>query len=320
MIDNVSQYAASPHQCIITKVYSTGLVDARSITDDVLFTSINKVTSGANYDLNVKDTVLVISDGAQHYVMGKIEMPIRESGINNFNGDLGELSNSKFLVARDDFGNLCRVVVDPGAGVILDTGERCVVHMDPGKSQINTFAQNKKEITFGSYCETLFDPLTRTCSTHICYKTVYNPKTMDDEFDDKIDRTLDLGATLSIDISSGEPFAKLTARKLGIEGVGVEIDSTGKLDASVLQEINLSASLGNIEINTLAGKIKVTSSGQVYIGNKVGVNLLGIINQMLTLLQSSTTLTVLGPQPLIPFSGGAAALITQLQIIKGSLT
>lgn len=344
----------SLHECSITRVYNSGLVDARSLNKSRLFSRINIArSSGTEAKLELGDQILVVCDGSRYYGIGVISPPrLSEDGastITNERNDLADIDDAKSLISTDGFGNTARLIVSRGAGVIADTGEFCTTHWDAGKNMKREYYERKRVISEPHYCDSTHN--NRECETVYHWRTSVDADAVNREIDSEIIRTLDSGNTVTAQIGPGDDVLSIVTRNSGIPQSTIEIDNNGAITVTTISDIEASATgnidvsatgsidssaiggitessgtssvtinpSGAIELSTVGGTINVNNLGQIYLGQTIGVNLLLILDQLLTQLGAATTVTILGTQPLLPLNpAGANALKALLKVIKGS--
>lgn len=326
-------------KCKITKVHNSGLLDLRALTSDRYYERINTVER----EVEQGDEMLVISSGSQIYAIGKLIPPrLDDNGnttISDVNNDLADLSGEKSLASSDEFGNQSRVVVSRGGGVIVDTGEFCLTHHDPGQNAINSYCERLTHISIPRFSEEVHDG--SKCTSIYKWRTVVDPPSVDRDIMDAPNKALDKGVTVNFSISEDRPV-EMSLCKSGIDFVEYYIDSDGNTQYSNtkgsfeadfnLGSINIKSaqnqkfkaglatvelkSTGEVEILTPNGKILVDPLGKVHIGSKQ-LNLLFILSQVLmNQLISAQTVTSLGPQPLIPLAAGGVAVQQLIDLIR----
>lgn len=316
----IQQDISSPntemHVCRVERVYNSGLIDARS-NRDKFFEQINTISVGAESTYKAGQRCLVITDGSQHYAMGQVREPrLDESGnvtTKNLKNDLADLPDAKALVADDDFGGQAKVVVAPGGGVVLDSGDNALQHMDPGNKKIMQTADRFERITVP--CTVEMDHNEVTAKTRYKWRTVTDHLSFDRDLGRDREDALDLAGVLTADIGPSPDVldieyklgpGAITQTKIQINPLG-EVTVTGGADQTNKVKIGLDA----VSMETTLGVISVNKAGQIKLGNKGGIFLEDLFAQLLTTLSTSTTITVLGPQPLIT--------APVFQVIKGLL-
>lgn len=323
----------------VTAVYNSGLIDVRLLSSDLFFERIIP----SNPEVEENDQVLVFYDGNKAYAVAQMNpLKIDDSGnstINDVDNDLADLSGEKSLTSSDEFGNRSRVIVSRGGGVLLDTGEFCVQHLDPGHNTINSYCERYSKYSLPVFAEETHDG--DNCSSVYKWRTEVDPPSLDRDLQDLEDKSLDKGVTVNMKISAQSPIEAALCKN-GIEFVEYSIDengntkyknSSGNLEAELVSgSINITSSReqkfkaglstvelkpsGEIEILTPNGKILVDQLGKLHLGNKQ-LNLLFILSELLMVqLAAAQTVTSLGPQPLIPVTAGAPAIQALLNLIK----
>lgn len=322
-------------KCVVTRVHDSGLLDLRALTSDKFYERINTI----DREIEFGEQMLVISDGSQTYAVGKlVPLQIDDNGnstISDVNNDLTDLSGEKSLASSDEFGNQSRVVVSRGGGVISDTGEFCLVHLDPGMNAINSYCERSTHISIPRFSEEIHDG--SSCVSTYKWRTKVDPPSVDRDLIDGQDKKLDKGITVNLKIDEDQPISATLCQN-GIEFVEYYINSngdvnysnskgsveydlkTGGVTVSSAQTQIFKAGLSNleikesgeVEITTPNGKILVDQAGKIHIGSKQ-LNLLFILSKILmNQLINAQTVTVLGPQPLIPLSSGGGTVVQQL--------
>lgn len=333
-------------ECIVSRVYGSGLIDAISTSGAGRFERIQILSSsGIDSSIEEDDRVVVLSDGSKHYAIGTYRQPKIDSNglttIRNRSNDLTDLSGSKSLISEDDFGNQARVTVSRGGGVVVDTGEKCLTHYDPGSNRQNNYYERKRDVSPPHTAE--IDHNGATCTSTYKWRTTFDPLSVSRDYEYDEDESLDIGNVVKAEINPtdnvqlktlllGQETAKLKIDPVGnIEassksgninistGIGAEIniDSNGSIEIkNVAGSINIDSS-GKVEAKSANGRITMTPGGQFYIGSNV-TNLMQTISLLLDSLSQAQTATLIGPSPLLPTQVVANVLKPLHNATKGS--
>jgi hypothetical protein len=224
------------HICRVTKKYRSGLMDVISSRDSNLFRRVSVLENGTSEHYSEGDTVVVLSDGAQHVVMGKFNLvraDVEGKPTILEEDDLYDVQDKKVMSVKDSFGHLTRVVVSKGAGILLDTGAWCMSHLSPGINKLTHFVERFEIISPGLY--SLIDHDGRKASAHYIFKTVVDHDSMKKELDhspspDQIRQ----GETLEVRVKGENDVVEIKLRRGGVVQMTMEIekDGTVKLNSS----------------------------------------------------------------------------------------
>lgn len=318
------------HRSRVERVWPSGLVDARSLISSVLFERIIVMRSAGNdSDPEIGDQCLVATDGRQHYVLGILPRtdvdPDGNPTTRNSTNDLVRSKDAVSIVSSDDFGNSARITASRGYGVVIDGGEFCVTHHDPGRREIHEYCERSSKFSIPLMEKVDHDGIS---STYICvHKTTVDPEGMVRDLELKSDLLLCIGASFIKEVSGNT--CKQSTRFNGVETNSDTMNAaTGDREESMVGKRTIKASSGIvIESDGVTGEviirggsplnltIKITSSGKISIGNDA-VDLLDIIDQFLTAASTTLVATALGPQRPEPLATTATVLQTLLQVIK----
>lgn len=326
------------HRALIERVWNSGLVDARSLINATLFERVLVMRSAGNdSDPEIGDQCLVLSDGRQHFVMGILPKtdvdPDGNPTTRNSINDLIRAKDAVSMVSADSFGNSARITASRSSGAIVDGGEYCVTHHDPGRREINDYSERYSRYTVP--CVEHIDHDNSTCTVTRIVRTSVDPnsvvrdlelKTKSELMPGSVFEEMFEGDTCSFRaLSSGD--TKYT-QEINASNGDVSTYSAGDVaqnsdgDTSVLSngKISIYSSSDNVEI--VAGSIpsqitvKISSLGKISISHTSGVELLGLIDQLLTAASTTVVPTALGPQRPEPLATIAATLLPLLQVIK----
>lgn len=337
MRDVISQNVGL-HQCVVVDVHDSGLIDAKSLTNhDAFFLEINiGFTPGGSPSLDIGDHVIVISDGSQHYAMCQINQPTNDDidrvTVKNTRNDLADLTGEKSLVSSDGFGNQCRVVVSRGGGVIADSGEMCLTHWDPGRAMKRDYFERHRVISPSFYSDHNYNG--EVCRSQYKWRTKFDIESINRDFTQDRQDDQDSGNTVTVDI--GEEVLEFKTRSEGSLKTSIKVEENGNI---IIEKVNnfevqsdenqtfTSGSSqieilqdGKISLKTTNGTINIAPDGKIYLGQTAGVDLLTVLKQLVTLLGAAQTVTLLGPQPLLPLNpAGAQTINALLDTIKGSI-
>lgn len=318
------------HRSRVERVWPSGLVDARSLISSVLFERIIVMRSAGNdSDPEIGDQCLVATDGRQHYVLGVLPRtdvdPDGNPTTRNSTNDLVRSKDAVSIVSSDDFGNSARITASRGYGVVVDGGEFCVTHHDPGRREIHYYSERCSTHTIPLMEKIDHDGVSATyLSVH---KTTVDAEGLVRDLELKSDLSLCLGSSFIKEISNND--CKISTRFNGVETTSDSTDaSTGNREESLVGKRIIKASSGIvIESDGVTGDvlikaglplgltIKITSAGKISIGNGA-VELLDLIDQLLTAASTTLVPTALGPQRPEPLATTATILKTLLQVIK----
>jgi hypothetical protein len=271
----------------------------------------------------------VATDGRQHYVLGILPRtevdPDGNPTTRNSTNDLVASKDAVSIVSSDDFGNSARVTASRGYGVVIDGGEFCVTHHDPGRREIHQYSERSSRLSI---------PLTEkvdhnglSTSYIRVHKTTVDAEGMVRDLELKSDLSLCIGSSFIKEIDGNT--CRIATRFNGLETGSDSSDAaTGDRDEANLGKRTIKASSGIvIESDGVTGDviikagtplgltIKITSAGKVSIGNGV-VELLDLLDQLLTAASTTLVPTALGPQRPEPLATTAAILQAFLQVIK----
>lgn len=349
MIKQLTSGGVFFEECIITRVYNSGLIDAIATSGAGKFERIQILfSSGIDTNIEEDDRVVVLSDGAKHYAIGVYRQPKLDSSgqttIRNRSNDLTTLNGAKTLISEDDFGNQARVTVSRGGGVVLDTGEKCATHYDPGENRQNNYYERKRDVSPPHSAELDHDGT--NCSTTYKWRTTFDPLSVSRDYEYDENESLDLGNTVKAEINSTDNL-KLKTLNTGVETANLSVGPEGNIAiGSTNGNINITTggngnitistdNLGNIEITNGSGTISVDrgsgkveatntggrftmdAGGKFYIGNSV-TNLMQTMSTLLELLGQAQTATLIGPSPLLPLAAAAPVLKELHNFTKGS--
>jgi hypothetical protein len=306
------------------------LVDARSLISSVLFERILVMRSAGNdSDPEIGDQCLVATDGRQHYVLGILPRtevdPDGNPTTRNTTNDLVRSKDAVSLVSSDDFGNSARITASRGYGVVVDGGEFCVTHHDPGRREIHQYSERASTFSIPLMEKMDHDGI---FSTYICvHKTSVDPEGMVRDLELKTDLSICVGSSFIKEVQGNT--CKYSTRFNGVETTSDITDAlTGDREEAMTGKRTIKASSGIvIESDGVTGDviirggvplnltIKITSAGKISIGNGT-VDLLDIIDQFLTAASTTLVPTALGPQRPEPLATTATILQTLLQVIK----
>ncbi len=199
--NDISSSNLEIHHCVVERCHKSGLIDARSNRDKA-FEQINTLFFAAEANYCVGDQCIVVTDGTQHYVFGQVIDPQPgddgQVTTRNLNNDLADLTDSKALVAQNEFGSQAKIVASPGGGVILDSGENAMTHMDPGNNKIAEIADRKETVTVPVTVDADHDGV--TASTKIKCRTTADTLSWDRDMARERNDSLDTGPTVTFDV------------------------------------------------------------------------------------------------------------------------
>jgi len=325
-MNNQTSAGMQMHICTVDKVYGSGMLDVTS-SRGRRFEYVNIMFLGAEDSYQEGDQCILISDGAQKVVLGKMRNPkVNDQGemsIKNAKSDLAELEGAKILESSDEFGNQGKVVALP-SGVIIDSGGGAVTHMDAERSVKTDLSERYEQVTIPHHQELSFDD-------GVCSSTYHWRSRVDyDAFEEAVNRTPPKGGTkgnsLSVNITDGENFIEIKVLKDGKVKNVVHIKEDGSVnidmrDASLdvntgsssLEFDELSVSGGDVDVDgsnlsiSSSGKIEMKAEGKVEIESTFGgvsikgrgVDIADIVGAVVDSLALCTTVTPLGTYPLL---------------------
>lgn len=325
------------HRSKIERVYDSGLLDARSLENGALFLRINIVRApGNDTEYDIDDECLVVSDGNSHYILGEIRPTIVDAQgnttIRNTRNDLTSSSGSVSICSDDEFGNFARIVVGRGVGIYQDVGDYCATHLDPGNKKLNNYIERGATYSIPLFQEFehngIFSRYTFQC------RTTVDAASMKRDLEEKNDPQKNIGSTFCVKIDGTSCI--FDEWKNGINASSIEADS-GNINITNIGETNINsdgniqqesgndivllaskdfkvtASIGKVLIETLAGKIEVRETGGISIMNKniPSSDLITILDQLILACATSVVPTALGPQQPQPLAS-VAILLQQL--------
>ncbi|MGI9527016.1 MAG: hypothetical protein ACR2MS_07910 [Weeksellaceae bacterium] len=300
---------------IVDNVYPSGLLDVKSKRGGEIFQGINVVFSGPDITYNVNDEVVCLSDGAKHFVIGKVRLPVlNESGnstIKNLKNDFYDLVNSQALVATDDMGTQSRVIASTGGGVIVDGGELCVEHFDPYLSKITRISEREEKITIPS--TVILDHNDEDCEIEYRFRGEVDNDAINNEFQFDADLSKGKGFTSSVKINNSG--ISIENRQNGEVKSSISISPDGSINISNAGDINITSE-SDVKIQSDSVEVKTNGpTGKVSIGNDA-TELLDLIDRFMTEIINAKTLTFYGAQPLVPATATVLALKTELDLLK----
>lgn len=326
------------HRALVERVWNSGLVDARSLINATLFERILVMRSAGNdSDPEIGDQCLVLSDGRQHFVMGILPRtdvdPDGNPTTRNSINDLIRAKDAVSIVSSDNFGNSARITTSRSSGSMVDGGEYCATHWDPGRREINDYSERYARYTVP--CIERIDHQNSSCTVLKVIRTTVDPASVVRDLELKTKSELMPGSVFE-ELFSGDTcsFRSLSS---GITTFSQEIDaSNGSFDTYAKGNINQTSesdtfvgSEGKISITSYSDNIeivagtlpsqltlKITSLGKISISHTSGVELLGLIDQLLTAASTTVVPTAIGPQRPEPLATIAATLLPLLQVIK----
>lgn len=330
------------HLCNVIRKHKSGLVDARSMSNDLVLKGINiSFTPGTDpAAIKAGDYVLVLTDYHQHYIMGKVNLPKdgadSDASIKEYEGDFGELDSAQKIYSTDNMGNICQVIVDAGAGAIFDGGGVCTIHANPAINSLDFYSE-RMSVTTAPFTSRITH-VDGECSSRYEWRSEVSGSDIENDLLD-IDSN-NLNKSVVVEIGASADIANLSIGdslniNMGSDGSvslrsssDVEIESSGAsvslYDDSIIvnsgsSEISVSSD-GHIKITTTGGVGAITLDplGRIFLGQSAGVDLLSVLDSLLIALQSAQTVTALGSQPLLPINAVAPLLQAQIQLIKGS--
>ncbi|MFB6373598.1 MAG: hypothetical protein ABEN55_10885 [Bradymonadaceae bacterium] len=232
------------HRCTIEEVYPSGMIDAQS-TRGSYFERINLLFNGVEGSYSIGDQTIVLSDGAQKFALGFLPEPKEtEEGrksIHRFENDIVDWNQAKVIAVEDAFETQSRVIVAPGGGIMIDTGEWCMRHYDPGLAKMVDYAERKETIMPSHHAN--IDHNGATASAHYEWRTQPSGIEMDKSLMGGGDGLFDLpninptGSTIEFDISEASDLQggllkifKGAVKTAGQKVLGINIRKFGSLE------------------------------------------------------------------------------------------
>ena len=243
------------HHCTIEDVYPSGMVDAQSNRGGY-FERIKLIHNGIEGSYSIGDKVIVLSDGAQNFAFGIAPDPKPAEGgrktLHRFEDDIVNWNEAKTIAVDDPYGAQSRLIVSPGGGLILDTGQWCSVHYDPGHEKITEYFEQRESIGAAHHAVMSHDGSSAEAR--------YEWRTKVD--DDALDRSLrgdgedptknKKGHTLSVDITDAGPVTEIKLHKQGDEKLSIGFEKDGSITVNTKNDIDVQAE-GDITVETQGG-------------------------------------------------------------------
>lgn len=214
----------------VTRVYDSGLLDVKSIEPGISFTRINIIRGGVANSFDLGDFCVVLQDGPQKYVIGKVIQPTANRNgnlsIKDLTDDMADLSGALAMTSDDDIGNQARVVVARGAGVIIDSGENVGSHYDPERGKKFDWSERAEAVMPGFSFS--IDHNGELCTTKYTWRTKVDYESMERDVLYETDESLnENGQTLTLEISDETGAMKFTHYISGVETWSFDVDGTG---------------------------------------------------------------------------------------------
>ncbi len=283
--------------CAITRVYPSGMVDARSSEDGKFFEHINIIYGGAEISYAAGDRCIVLTDGNHHYVIGKIRLPDLDSSgkttIRNLKNDLSDLENVQALVSNDEIGTQVRVVASVSAGVIIDGGDMCIEHFDPYKSKIYRASEREERITVPQ--TVIIDHEDGDCNIECKMRSIVDNDAVNRDFEYSDSPEDDLGLTCRFKFSKSG--ISLTTRVDGDTKTILSIAPDGEVVLSSTESVKIQSGdkallqiepQGSITMDNGLSGLMFSGSGKLNI-EASGEELLTIINDLIAACQTAVT-------------------------------
>jgi len=308
------------HLCTVERVHKSGLIDARSDRDR-FFEQINTTYFGAEGNYVTGSRCIVVTDGSQYLSLGQINEPAQgddgTTTIKNLRNDLAELVNARSLVSVNSMGMQAKVVVSPGAGVVLDSGDNAIVHLDPGNAKINEIADRKETITVPFFADHDHDGV--VAQSEYKWRTLADNLSWDRDVKRERDDSLDLGAVLTAKIGPSPNVLNIEHKFSGALLSSIEIGQLGNITIKGSSSTVEVSPIG-VNITTgsgpLTGQITVDSAGRLKLGSN-SIDLLDTISDVIQEIENAQVVTLLGPQPIITAPLFTLLRTVQLALIKG---
>lgn len=306
----------SIHMGRVEYVFNSGLLNVRSKKDGSLFEQINVMYSGADVSYSPGDNCVVITDGTTHFVMGKINEPKKDvagnTTIRNMNNDLSDIDQIQSMVSTDAIGNQMSVSVSPALGVLIDGGGSCISHYDPYNGKVLSISEKLECITTPMTIDLDHDG--STCTARIKFRSVSDPESVNRDFQYEVDDSKDYGFSSVIEMNSSGLL--ITNYDEGDKKSSITINKDGTIQLESTSGININAS-DDINIKSGSTSMVLKSNGRVRIENEF-VEFLSLMDQFMSQVYQSKTLTFYGPQPLLPASTSLPIIQQQLAQLKDS--
>lgn len=274
MNPETSRHNLTLHYCVVEEIHDNGLVTVLS-KKGRRFNKVNVIRPGTEFDPEPGNLVALISDGTQHLILG--EFPEKTDGnYRQSNQDFDNLEQSKTIVAQDELGNQARLIVSPGAGILLDAGNYATAHYDVGKNKLTEYLEKHERIMPGLYELTEHNGI--NCSTKKHYRTKVNRASLEENLDYEASPN-SIGHTLTVDIQppsvDGEVCqVELFNKKLSRLKVSLKKDGTFEVSskAEVTIESNKDTTIKSNKDTTVKSKVdtSVHANGTVYLGKEKG--------------------------------------------------
>lgn len=250
------------HLCEIERVYKTGLIDARSERAGKSFTRINVAATGVDGTFSLGDKCIVLTDGAQKFAVSGLR-PIdindaNEETIHLFHDDLVDWNNARSIGAKDEYGNMARMVVSPGGGVIMDAGEWCMGHYSPGMRKFIQYLE-RREIIMPGHHQKLEHDGKNTRAQYRWHTEV------DDDATDRVLAHKDpdaKGHTLTVNIEhDGDNVTTVYLSEDGEERLSIEMADDGAMTVR---------SQSDVWVEAENSRVDIIAPNEVYLGEKNG--------------------------------------------------
>lgn len=236
------------HYCVVEEVHENGLVTVRS-KKGRRFNKVNVVRPGTEFSPEPGRLVALISDGTQHLVLG--EFPEKTEGnYRQSDHDLDDLEQAKTIIAQDELGNQARVIVSPGAGIILDAGNYSTVQYDVAENKLTEYLERHEQIMPALY--KLVEHDGTNCRTQYHYRTKVNRDVMEKNLDHESPKN-QIGQNVKIDISPPSGQGEVCQVELA-NGKQSNLEITMKKDGSFILESD-----SKVEIKSTQDKVRVES-------------------------------------------------------------
>lgn len=236
------------HRCTIEKVYPSGLIDAHS-SQGQYHERINLLFNGVEGSYSVNDQVIVLTDGAQSFAIGLLpDTKTKDDGsksIHRFENDIVDWNESKVIAVEDAFETQSRVIVAPGGGIMIDTGEWCMTHYDPGLAKIIDYIERKEVITPAHHAK--LDHNGVTASAHYEWRTQPSGVAMDQTLmglggGGLIPNFNPRGHKLAVDIEEGVTnVVSVFLKRLGSTILNIGISRLGSFEMYPISPLNPSS-------------------------------------------------------------------------------
>lgn len=253
------------HLCSVEFVHDSGLIDARSERGK-FFTKINVASNGIDGALSLGGKCIVFTDGSQKFAIAGIQYVDKndagDESIHTFKDDLVDWNIAKTIGVKNEYGDSAKVIVSPGAGIIIDSGNWCMTHYSPGMRKIIQYFERYESISPGHY----------QSLTHDGEKTKAEYRWHTDVDDSALDRVLahkkpdSTGHTFSVNIQrKDDDVISMLLSDEGDAMISIDIKSDGSIEIDSQGHARVLAK-GNIRIESTNDSSEVYASQDVYLG------------------------------------------------------